>query len=268
MGTLRTFAIQATYGLALAIGATTLLPSAAFAASDVYGLAISPSVNAFGQIDVSAGTFTQIGGDTGLGTSSGYFAPVFDPAVNAFFVSQQPIGNAFGNQFEEINATTGAVTTLCLDMCVTGSPHVAGLGFDPLTGQLFAITHEGSFGSVDLTTGNFIPIGSSSILPTGDFAPVFDPQTNSFLITLLPISGSLFTSGFAQMYPATGVITFTNFPVFPPDFLFVEGLGVASSPAAGVPEASTWTMMVVGFAALGYAAFRRTGKSFSPGHPT
>jgi PEP-CTERM motif len=28
----------------------------------------------------------------------------------------------------------------------------------------------------------------------------------------------------------------------------------------GVPEASTWAMMVMGFAGLGYAAFHRTGK--------
>ncbi|MBV8797122.1 MAG: PEP-CTERM sorting domain-containing protein, partial [Hyphomicrobiales bacterium] len=31
----------------------------------------------------------------------------------------------------------------------------------------------------------------------------------------------------------------------------------ASSIPPSIPEASTWTMMVLGFAGLGYAAFRR-----------
>ncbi len=37
--------------------------------------------------------------------------------------------------------------------------------------------------------------------------------------------------------------------------LFLEGV------PGGVPEPSTWAMMLVGFAGLGYAAFRRNGKS-------
>jgi PEP-CTERM motif len=38
--------------------------------------------------------------------------------------------------------------------------------------------------------------------------------------------------------------------------------GVTPSVASGVPEPSTWAMMFLGFAGLGYAAFRRsTGKS-------
>ena len=36
--------------------------------------------------------------------------------------------------------------------------------------------------------------------------------------------------------------------------------GVYNGPPAGaVPEASTWSMMLLGFAALGYATFRRVG---------
>jgi hypothetical protein len=37
----------------------------------------------------------------------------------------------------------------------------------------------------------------------------------------------------------------------------VEGLGVASSPVAAVPEPSTWAMMLLGLAGLGFA-FRRS----------
>ena len=35
----------------------------------------------------------------------------------------------------------------------------------------------------------------------------------------------------------------------------------ASKMPGGVPEPSTWAMMLLGFAGLGYAGFRRTGKS-------
>jgi hypothetical protein len=37
----------------------------------------------------------------------------------------------------------------------------------------------------------------------------------------------------------------------------VVGLGVATTPQ-GVPEPSTWAMMIIGFASVGFAAYRRT----------
>jgi hypothetical protein len=42
-----------------------------------------------------------------------------------------------------------------------------------------------------------------------------------------------------------------------------EGLvtGFAYSPASAVPEPSTWAMMLIGFAGLGYAAYRRQRKN-------
>lgn len=39
-----------------------------------------------------------------------------------------------------------------------------------------------------------------------------------------------------------------------------QGFGTTQGFVTGVPEASTWAMMAMGFASLGYAAFRRTGK--------
>ena len=39
-----------------------------------------------------------------------------------------------------------------------------------------------------------------------------------------------------------------------------QGFGTTQGFVTGVPEASTWAMMAMGFAGLGYAAFRRTGK--------
>jgi hypothetical protein len=43
------------------------------------------------------------------------------------------------------------------------------------------------------------------------------------------------------------------------DVTYVSGDGVVSGrPAPSVPEPSTWAMMIVGFAGLGYAGYRRT----------
>ena len=42
-----------------------------------------------------------------------------------------------------------------------------------------------------------------------------------------------------------------------------DGVAVGNSPlsmTAGVPEPSTWAMMVLGFAGLGYMAYRRRSK--------
>jgi len=37
--------------------------------------------------------------------------------------------------------------------------------------------------------------------------------------------------------------------------------GIANSPVSGIPEPSTWGMMLLGFAGLGFASYRRTKKS-------
>jgi hypothetical protein len=109
-------------------------------------------------------------------------------------------------------------------------------------------------------------------------------------ITLVP--GSTFTSGVLELFmgtpahPGTKVasdaITAAT-PASPPSASLVELLGagnyyyevavVAKGPLANVlavssiPESSTWAMMTLGFAGLGYAAFRRRGKSQIVGEP-
>jgi hypothetical protein len=40
------------------------------------------------------------------------------------------------------------------------------------------------------------------------------------------------------------------------------GLAIVTSPSA-IPEPSTWAMMLLGFAGLGYAAYRKTKRQFS-----
>jgi PEP-CTERM motif len=44
-------------------------------------------------------------------------------------------------------------------------------------------------------------------------------------------------------------------------FTFNNAFITASVQTAAIPEPSTWAMMLLGFAGLGYAGFRRTRKS-------
>jgi hypothetical protein len=371
MGTLRTFAIRAT----LVIGvAATLLPSAALAASDVYGL-VAPDggMSTFGSVDLATGTYSQIGGTNGL--PFGYYAPVFDPARNSFFVLSSPFGNpVFSNSFTEINAATGGVTQIDVtsgpgmgglrpvlgfgvnpassqlyglvnslggvgptdfgtidpltgDFTQIGGPTglslgnyapvfdparnsffvpfqpiapstfsntvseidaatggvvsidvtqggsgpghgraVLGLGVDPASNQLYGLVHSGSdvvFGKIDPATGDFTQIGGPTGLPVGYYAPVFDPQSGDFLVTVEPIPGNTFAEVMGEIDPSTGVLTSTLLGLVPPNpdvNLILLGLGVASSPTAAVPEPSTWAMMLIGFAGLAFAACRRTNR--------
>jgi hypothetical protein len=47
----------------------------------------------------------------------------------------------------------------------------------------------------------------------------------------------------------------------------LEVAGVSASNISSIPEPSTWAMMLLGFAGLGYAAFRRTAKDQSAVSP-
>ena len=59
---------------------------------------------------------------------------------------------------------------------------------------------------------------------------------------------------------APGQFGSVAFGTGPSDFEFAV-VGPSTFSVAGVPEPSTWAMMVLGFAGLGYAAFRRSSRS-------
>jgi hypothetical protein len=47
-------------------------------------------------------------------------------------------------------------------------------------------------------------------------------------------------------------------------YTLVFSPGVGDGPIAGVPEPSVWAMMLVGFAGLGFAAYRRSLQNGAP----
>ncbi len=102
-----------------------------------------------------------------------------------------------------------------------------GLDFTGASGTVqdlkFTVAETGTTLTVaDLASSSPPPNGGTSVLFSADVADVEPGAT-----TTGPIGGSVGTTTFG----------------------------------GGVPEASTWAMMLIGFAGLGYAAFRRNGKS-------
>jgi hypothetical protein len=226
-------------------------------------LAVSGGDVVFGTVSTTNGQFTQIGGVVPSLFTGGTWAPVFDPALNAFFIPRSPIGGNTSN-LDKIDATTGAVTGL--NLTAGGSPVIAvGLGFDTKTAQLFGLVSQAGttfFGTIDPATGQFTQIGGNTGLsgsPGAAYAPVYDPQTDSFLVTHLPLnSGNTFEDKLLQIDASTGATQLKDFPGPNPPFsgAFMMGIGVANNPTAAVPEPSTWAMMLIGFAGLGFASYR------------
>jgi PEP-CTERM motif len=99
---------------------------------------------------------------------------------------------------------------------------------------------------------------SPTVLPAGDYVIMLtmprlnnDTQTvsNTSETTSAPVTfeTSAFASGSSLAYPTTSGAL--NDGIFGPNFAFTS-----------VPEPSTWAMMLLGFASLGFAGYRTAGK--------
>ena len=93
--------------------AVVLCPSAAPASSTLYGLLSPDGIGSdiFGSINPATGTFTQIGSGS---LTNGYYAPVYDPTQNVFYVTAHPIATGDGamTALDRIDPATGAITQI------------------------------------------------------------------------------------------------------------------------------------------------------------
>jgi uncharacterized protein (TIGR03118 family) len=172
------------------------------------------------------------------------------------YVTYAPSGHA-----AQANATAGqgAVAVFNLDgsslantSLVVGSPHLAAPW-----GLAIAPAGFGQFGG-DLLVGNFsgINLGIS----------VFDPITGTFEGTIPINPGSGNTSFLWALTFGTGLGAGGD----PNTLYFTDGLnserdglfGAISAVPSAVPEPSTWAMMLIGFAGLGFA-FRQSRRKVS-----
>jgi PEP-CTERM motif len=147
---------------------------------------------------------------------------------------------------------------------------------DPVTGS-FTITFDPTQTYTDETAG--ITLTASNI--TVDSSLGFDYSPTGINADELFVGGVEDTVKLVQFSPATNdfvlqITTFTASPVFNQlvyaqtaagDFqFFTPGAGAGGSVTVtpvtpGVPEPSTWVMMLLGFAGLGFLGYRKTVKA-------
>jgi len=161
---------------------------------------------------------------------------------------------------------------------ILASAAVVGLGATVLSTSAFAVTNlgpldppnAGSFNETvpgglftveadfSLTKSASASISTTiSVTSMGDYTPgtleLYDVTTSSIVQTLgLTFGGSAWTASFADKL-APG-----SYQVFVTGTDNRSSLGVGGTvTTSGVPEPSTWAMMALGFAGLGYGAFRQ-----------
>lgn len=132
-------------------------------------------------------------------------------------------------------------------------------GVDPEDGNFQAVT--GAVGSLNLISQTFSDVSDATYevslweASEGGSPSEFDVAingTNSIDISPVP------TSGYAQFtftFTGTGSDTLSISNRNDPNFQFIDNVSVTS--VAVVPEPSTWAMFLLGFGALGLAAFRK-----------
>ena len=118
-----------------------------------------------------------------------------------------------------------------------------------------AFTVEATFG---LTKEAIAAVSTTIAVPhMANYTPgtleLYDVTTSSVVQTLaLTFSGSAWSASFKD------TIGPGNYEVFVTGTDHIAHLGVGGTvTTSGVPEPSTWAMMALGFAGLGYAAFRQ-----------
>ncbi len=126
---------------------------------------------------------------------------------------------------------------------------VSGVGtgtFPDVIGVVFN-QNNGFAGFSDFTTnlailGTFIGVGGRY-----DLSTAIGPITGSIAAGILSFSTSL------------GTLAFDGLP-FDPVLLREDGTSTFTAAVASVPEPSTWAMMLLGFAGIGFLAYRRKSK--------
>jgi hypothetical protein len=147
----------------------------------------------------------------------------------------------FNNGIQLINLSTGSIVS------TQSQPDVVGMAF--ANGQIW-ITHWANqqVGIWDPLTNTFTSVFST---PTAAGGLAFDPTANIMWVglgggTVVPytLAGVPLNAGFQPFGPTSGGDT-------------IDGLAFLGEGIGGVPEPSTWAMMILGFAGIGAMAYRR-----------
>jgi hypothetical protein len=168
------------------------------------------------------------------------------------------------------------ITTLATAIAVAAVAAATAAQADVITTYTFSDTSvdgggvlSGSF-QVDQTlydeaTDSGYVAGSSTIAITGDSSAVLNGSYTGFVefdaefVDFENASGADVGILIGEPPQTTGSIPQNQFGFFPNGDLFqITGSLIASTPTTDTPEMSTWAMMLVGFAGLGFAGYRRS----------
>jgi hypothetical protein len=236
---------SALYTLNQSTGAATLVGNMQVSVGDLTSRTNGGPFQLWG-IDIGANALWTINPSTGAtsnevsitGTQGPITSIAFDPVTQTLF-GNTTAGFGGADQLYEINPTTGAAT---LEGAI-GSSNVYALGF----------TQSGTLLGESNATGNLLSINTSTgagtvIGPTG-LAAIYDLASR-------PEDGVVFG---VDSNPGTFSLYTFNISTGAPTLVGPYGasLNLAGLAFSAVPEPATWAMMLVGFAGLAYAGFRR-----------
>ena len=208
---------------------------------------------------------------------AGVDQPAYNPVTKTFFVSVPQIGSSGPGGITEFDATGKILHTFDFG----GFPGVGGCapaGLAAGSGGRLAVGCSGTTGSIILDPTANGGAGTVKVIPqvTGSDEVAFDPTNNLYFLAARnnpggPVLGVIdgITDTWVENIPTTpgdhsvAVDPITH-EVFVP-FGDVPGNECVSSRlcrgvragARAAPEPSTWAMMLLGFAGLGFAGYRR-----------
>jgi hypothetical protein len=199
-------------------------------------------------------------------------------------------GTATGAQAALINFGVSAVAPTGQHLSYTGATLDTSTAFSFTPGVVWLVTSVGAADSSGLVVFNSVALAPSPITygsgsgtidaPLGtDVTKSWTVGGDTFTETLTTIDSINRATANAITVTLSGTLTdtggiFTGSPVF----MILQanqsgGPGPGSTITAGftntsftngIPETSTWAMMIIGFAGLGYAAFRRSATRARP----
>jgi hypothetical protein len=287
MGTLRTFAVRATYGLALAIGGTTAFLPAAPAAAQAFSfstgspdgkIATASRPNSGGGVFEieSADDFTlTVPTSITSATFTGLLPENFQGSIGQVVVEIYRVFPKDSDTSRTPNVPTR--TNSPSDVAFDERDSSAGsLSFmDTVLQATFPANNSVQPGGIDLGTHGDGPVTGEEVEFSVNFTqPFLLPADHYFFVPQVELSsGNFLWLSAPKTIPAPADLqSWTRDQALDPDWLrvgtdIVDGaapvpqFNAAFSLAgtAGVPEPSTWAMMLIGFAGLVFAGRRARG---------
>jgi hypothetical protein len=217
-------------------------------------LATTALIAITGASNASTITLDQIG-QTGTGTFNGLvggntLVPELGGSLTLGLASVDQVNNIWNFTYSFTNTTAQPFTASISAFGFNTAPDLQAVGATGLfANALFGnVNVPGGFGKVDFcaTAGPTCGGGASNGVDPG-----------------ATVAGTFFLD-FANAPPVVGEVTLTDFfiryqEITGPGFNGASGIGTSAdiNLTAAVPEASTWAMMLLGFAGVGFMAMRK-----------